>query len=188
MQPDAAGAALTWAQVCDVNVAYLLPTYVLFAIWVGCGCGELLAAIGRRRPRLAPIAALVCAVFFVAPAPATAARVDARHDDRAMAFAQTVLAAAPPGAIIVTSEDRDSFALWYAHYALGERPDIAVAVGPLLDFPWYRASIRATYQWLRIPDALPEDWAIALATANDDPVCIIDPTEPPTIECAPHTP
>jgi hypothetical protein len=68
-----------------------------------------------------------------------------------------VLDAAPTGAIVVTSEDRHSFALWYAHDALGARPDIAVAVGPLLDFPWYRASMRITYPWLRFPDVPPGD-------------------------------
>lgn len=179
----AAGSSLfALAYATEDAYAYLLPAYVLFAIWLGCGCAVLLAALGRSRfARLAPVAALVCAALLIAPAPATAARVDARHDGRAMAFAETVLAAAPPGAIIVTAGDRDSFALWYAHYALGRRPDIAIAVDGLLEAPWYRANLRATYPWLHLPESLPEHWAIALADINPGtPVCLtrLDAPEP----------
>lgn len=169
----------------DASYAYLLPAYVLFAIWMGCGCAELLAALARSRlPALGPLATVGIAALLLARAPATAARVDARHDDRALAFAQAALAAAPAGAIIVTAEDRDSFSLWYAHYALGRRPDLAVAVAPLLDYPWYRANLRAIYPWLRIPDTPPADWAAALGEANPaSPICTTTLAQPEGVIC-----
>lgn len=179
----AAGSSLfALAYATEDAYAYLLPVYVLFAVWFGCGCGVLLATLGRSRfALLAPVAALACAALLVAPAPATAARVDARHDGRAMAFAEAVLDAAPPGAIIVTTGDRDSFTLWYAHYVLGRRPDIALAVDGLLEAPWYRANLRATYPWLNIPETLLEDWAGALEASNPGAsVCVtrLDRLEP----------
>jgi hypothetical protein len=155
------------------SFAYLLPAYVIFAVWLGCGSGELLAALGRSRyPALGPVGAVVCAALLVAPAPAKVARVDASGDARALAFARAALEAAPPGAIVVAEADRDSFALWYAHYGLEQRPDVAVVVGPLLDEPWYRTTVRATYPRLTIPDTPPPDWSVALAELNAGPVCV----------------
>lgn len=159
---------------------------MLFAIWLGCGCAALLAALGRGRfPFLAPVAALACAALLSAPAPARAARVDASQDQRATAFAAAVLAAAPRGAIVVTAADRDTFALWYAHYALGERQDLAVVVDSLLDEPWYRANLRAVYPWLRIPENPPSDWALALRAANGAPVCRTSLDGPQSLGCRP---
>ncbi len=173
------------AYAADDSYAYMLPAYVIFAIWLGCGCGEIMAALGRRRHMLAALAALASVVLISAPAPTTAARVDARHDDRAIAFAGRVMTSAPRGAIIVTSGDRDSFTLWYTHYALGARPDLAVAVGPMLDFPWYRECMRGTYPWLNIPETSPEDWAAALGAANRTArVCITQLDAPEVLICA----
>lgn len=155
------------------SYAYLLPAYVIFAVWLGCGSGALMAALDRSRfRRLAPVAAVICAALLVAPAPATAARVNASDDTRALAFARAALESAPPGAIVVAEGDRDSFALWYAHYGLEQRPDVAVVVGPLLDEPWYRATMRATYPRITIPDTPPPDWSVVLAEVNAAPVCV----------------
>ena len=115
----------------------------------------------------------------------TLPRVDASQDRRAADFAARVLADAPPGAIVVTSEDRDTFALWYAHYALGRRPDLAVVVEPLLDFDWYRRNLRAVYPGLAIPETPEDTWRAALATANGGPqrICRTDAEDEPALVC-----
>ena len=87
---------------------------------------------------------------------------------RALDYALAVLEAAPPRAIVLSAGDRDSFALAYARYALGRRPDTAVLIESLLQYDWYRANARALYPALRLPDAPEGEWGTTLAAANPD--------------------
>jgi len=49
---------------------------------------------------------------------------------------------APPRAVLVTAGDHDSFLLWYAQIVDGRRPDVTVAVSPLLYANWYVRQLR----------------------------------------------
>jgi hypothetical protein len=112
--------------------------------------------------------------------------VDASQDQRAIAFATRALAAAPRGAIVVTTSDRDTFALWYYHYALSRRPDIVVVVEPLLAFDWYRDNLRAVYPTLRLPARTDTTWIEAIAIANPTlgPICRTDTNREDALTCA----
>jgi len=59
---------------------------------------------------------------------------------------------APEDAVILTWQALDAFPLWYVHLALGERPDLAVIVVPLLQYDWYREQISLQYPYLEMPD------------------------------------
>jgi hypothetical protein len=100
------------------------------------------------------------------PAAQTASAVDASDDRRAIEFARVALAQAPPEAVVVTFEDRDTFALWYDHFALRRRPDLAVVAEPLLVHEWYRRTLRATYPWLAVADSAPSGGSFGLARAD----------------------
>jgi hypothetical protein len=176
------------------SFAYLLPVYLIFAIWLGAGITHLLAAIagaaqesGRQWTRLlAPLCAAALLLLVGWSALATAPRVDASQDQRASRFAAEVLAAAPARALVVTSTDRDTFPLWYYHFAQGERPDIAIVVGPLLQFDWYRANLRAVYPALRVPETPVGEHVAALAAANPArPLCRTAPDATSPLVCAP---
>jgi hypothetical protein len=101
--------------------------------------------------------------------------VDASRDIRAAAYAARVLRLAPPEALVFTSSDRDTFSLWYAHYALGNRPDLSIIAGPLLQFAWYRENLRETSPRLHLPASPDPDgnWREALAAAHRQrfPIC-----------------
>lgn len=150
------------------SAAYLIPALAVGALWIGLGAHRLLAWASAWRPRLALPAALVLVGLLLWPAPATLRAVDASQDRRAIDFAAGVLASAPAGAVVLTSGDEDTFPLWYAHYAAGQRPDVAVVVEPLLDFGWYRAVLRATYPERALPDGA-AGWAAGLALAGREP-------------------
>jgi hypothetical protein len=51
--------------------------------------------------------------------------------------AQTLLASAPPDAVLITGGDNDSFPLWYLQEVEGVRRDVSVVVAPLLGARWY---------------------------------------------------
>jgi Protein O-mannosyl-transferase TMEM260-like len=148
------------------SAVYLIPAYLIFATWMGLGAHRLLRAMEQWDRRITPCIAILLVAFIIWTVPTTARSVDVSHDRRAIEFATRVLAAAPVGAIVVTSADLDTFALWYYHYALGARPDVAVVVEPLLDFDWYRESLRAIYPGLQIPDQNDSDRIDTLIAAN----------------------
>ncbi len=64
------------------------------------------------------------------------------------------LADAAPAAMILTSSDGPTFALWYAVYGLGQRPDVAPVNVNLVSFDWYRRALAERHP----------DFAAALST------------------------
>ena len=166
---------------------YLIPSFLIVAIWLGLGLAAALRWLGRwpAAPVLASLALLAWAgwhAFITLP------KVDASGDRRAIVFAERVMAAAPPGALVLTNEDRDAFPVWYAHYALRQRPDLVVMVDPLLDFVWYRANLRAVYPTLVLAEnpAADATWASALTRDNPGlPICRTDADGPVALQCEP---
>lgn len=157
------------------SYAYLIPVYMIFAIWVGLGV-QLLLSYGtrwRRTSALLLAGGLGLALFWSTPA--TLRQVDASQDRRAIMYAQRVLDTVPEGALVTTQEDRDTFPLWYYHYALGQRPDIAVVVTPLLEYAWYRQHLGKLYPSLHIPEQPASGWKASLIDANiaRRPICTV---------------
>lgn len=115
------------------------------------------------------VAALALATFANAiPAMAGA---HASRNREAEAYGEAVLHAAPAEAVIVTAEDRDTFALWYEREALQSRRDVTIVVESLLGFDWYRESLRWTYPSLQLPPDGAANVASSLAVLNGKPVC-----------------
>ncbi len=75
---------------------------------------------------------------------------DLSRDRAARDFVAATLAAAEPSAVILVATDRPTFALWYAVYGLGQRPDVVPLNVNLYNFDWYRASLRR-----RHPEQMP---------------------------------
>jgi transmembrane protein TMEM260 (protein O-mannosyltransferase) len=168
------------------SYAYLIPVYLIFALWIGMAIDRLLESLERVRWRAAvPLGALALAGLLAWRVPASARRADASQDRRAIDFAAAALSAAPSGAIVLTSSDFDTFPLWYYHYAIGQRPDLFVVVAPLLDFAWYRDNLRAVYPALQVPDRAGDGWEAALVSANPAAraVCRTDPQGARPIAC-----
>lgn len=56
----------------------------------------------------------------------------------------------PPGAVIVTENDSDTFVLWYGRYDLGLRSDVAVVNKNLGPYAWYQKSLYYTHPRLHL--------------------------------------
>jgi hypothetical protein len=171
------------------SYAYLIPTYIIFTIWIGLGIATLLRFVTQWWPWAAPFVAILAVVGLLWTAPMSMRQADASQDRRASAFATSTLALAPPHAIVLTSSDRDTFALWYGHHALGLRPDITIVATPLLRFPWYRVQLRRLYPALRLPEQPDSGWDTAIAAANRGqlPFCrtVLDGAQPLICEPVP---
>jgi hypothetical protein len=67
--------------------------------------------------------------------------MDVSGNRDAVNWARSVLQEAPPQAVLLTGQDAHTFALWYAHEALGERPDVVVLDRDLWGQQAYREAV-----------------------------------------------
>ena len=158
----------------------LLPVYLLISLWLGLGLARLPDLL--RCPQfLCPLRiglAVLVGLHLAWNVAHAWPQVDASRDNRAVDFANMILTEVPPGSLIFTTEDRDTFALWYYHYVLGQRPDVAILPTGLLEYDWQRENLRLAYPQLVIPEQTESNFRQAIITANPDrPVCavFIDP-------------
>jgi hypothetical protein len=153
---------------------YLIPALLAGAVWVG--KGATLAFQWRWRGwRLGWLVSIGMILFLLARLPEMSRQVDPRMKTEAGRFASEVLQAMPTGALILTEADEDTFPLWYAHFGLGERPDVRIVVLPLTQFLWYRETLLHIYPDMRWPpndDLAGSAWGEALPALNPErPVC-----------------
>jgi hypothetical protein len=164
---------------------YLLPTMLLLALWWGEGAGYLLRlgrALGMAWQRVLLVLILLLPLASLALHWQAA---DLSGTWTADAYIYQALEGVAPGGLIVVRGDRPTFALWYALYAEGQRPDVAVVSGPLLAYIWYRAEVQYLYPQLTIPqpdrvDTTTDDLVHELIVQNaaDHPVYATDPSDP----------
>ena len=115
------------------SLVYFVPFLPLAALWLGEGlfCGSVSVSFGRKA-QMRPATAregLAAAVWLLLPALSLLwhwSSLDLSCDWTARRWLERVLAEAPPDAVLVTSQDAHTFALWYAQAGLGLRPDVSV--------------------------------------------------------------
>jgi len=153
----------------------LLPVFLLVSFWLGLGLARLPDQFWPQRAGALrwSLIGLVCLSLVLTTVRAWPL-VDASRDRRAAEFAETILGQAPPDSLIFTNEDRDTFALWYYHYVLGWRPDVAVMPIGMLDYDWQREVLRVAYPELVVPEHAEYNYRQAIIQANPArPVCAI---------------
>lgn len=144
--------------------AIVEPHYLLSDVLLAFWAVEGVAALATPRPALAPAlaaAALLWPLWRDVPG-----RMDRRWHLAAYDYAGNVLAAAPPGAVVVAKKDVPLYALWHHQALHGRRPDVAVVAQGLAASPWYRADWRRRDPLLSVSSLRePGGWA-ALGAAR----------------------
>ena len=164
------------------SFVYLLPLWLIFSLWVAAGIGSLAGWIGGHWAWGAPLLYLCLLAVIGFQTLRNWPAVDISRDRAATDFAAQVLAQAPPQALLLTHQDRDTFSLWYARYALGKRPDVLILVEPFLSQDWYRESLQASAPWLVWPAGV--EMAGVLGAANPaHPLCNVYLDRDPAISC-----
>jgi hypothetical protein len=87
--------------------------------------------------------------------------MDLRADRSAMQWAERILRAAPPRAVLLTERDAHTFTLWYAHDALNARPDVIVLDRDLWMYAPYRQMMIREFGLAN--DSIPEQAAQRMA-------------------------
>ena len=133
--------------------------FFVWGLWAGLGVWALVARRGRP--------ALVATALALAAAPAAlnwrAANRRAEPDATLpAAFAEAVLASAPPRAVLLLHADNDSYPVWFAQLARRRRPDVTTVTVSLLGAAWYRRELAVRHGLLAWP--LVQRWAGLPAT------------------------
>jgi hypothetical protein len=163
---------------------YLIPAFLCFSIWIGLGLGGLLDMMVQRFHNVGLAGGLILILYFFILAGYHWPQVDASRDFRAERFGEDVLAQAPANAIVFAKGDKAIFTMWYFHYALQNRPDLAVVVTDLLHFKWYQESLYVNYPGLNLPGPFPFVETV-LAANPERSVCYIEYTDSSEIRCFP---
>ncbi len=134
------------------SIVYLVPTMIVPALWLS----QALTCLLRRAERFGPTAAAsITALALLLPASSLAFNreaMDLSQDRKCAIYADQVLQAVDRNAIVLAQDDSPTFVLWYALYAEGQRPDVAVVNTNLLGFDWYRHNLRQIYPQLEVPE------------------------------------
>jgi hypothetical protein len=154
------------------SYVYLLPFFLVFAIWIGLGIGTINRQLAQRKNWISLGASAILLVSFLGMAVLNYPSIDLSRDHSTEKFAQEAVTALPPQAIVVTGGDNALFGLWYYHFVLKERPDIAVVGNGLLPYPWYRDVLHDTYPALNVSLKESSSSHDSIAQANPArPVC-----------------
>jgi hypothetical protein len=131
------------------SYVYLLPFFCVFAIWIGFGIGNITQRLAQQKTWLnLGVSGLLLASFW-GMALLNYPKIDLSGDQRTQKFIKATLATLPSQAIVVTN-DRALFSLWYYHFVLKERQDLAVLSRGLLPEAWYIDVLHDTYSTLNI--------------------------------------
>ncbi|TEU08050.1 MAG: DUF2723 domain-containing protein [Anaerolineales bacterium] len=124
---------------------YLIPTYLVAALWMAEGARTIAVDLMGGRPERWRIGiALTLVVLTGIPFYSALRhydRLDVSDDRTAEEWTDEVLGQLPEGALLITSQDRHTFALDYAQWVEQRRQDLMVIDGDLIHYDWYIAQI-----------------------------------------------
>jgi hypothetical protein len=140
---------------------YLIPALVVFVVWVGEGWGAVMVSSQRFVRRGALVLMLAVPAFTLVR---NWSAQDLRADRTARNFVDSVMSQAPARAIVVTSQDRHTFALWVGVLVERRRSDLAVVDQDLVGYDWYRTRLWRSFPDLSVPETGGD--ASELARAN----------------------
>lgn len=119
-------------------------SFYAFAVWLGLGVLALVDGLRKvsRRPALRYAVMLCCLAV-----PAWMAVQEWDDHDRsgktlARDMARNYLESCPPNALLITSEDNDTYMLWYLQNVEGIRKDVRVVVNTIFATDWYINQLR----------------------------------------------
>ena len=168
-----------WGSFADHEVRerdyFFVASFVAFAVLVALGLASTVRAALAR----SPAARWPAAIFALALVPAllNAPVASRRHvPDATLArdFARALLASVPPGGILFTWGDNDTFPLWHAQAVDGIRPDVILVCLALAETPWYQRQLRDLVPAAVDREALPGAWRETPAPSFTGPVHTLD--------------
>ena len=144
---------------------YLVFSVISLSIWLGWGIDSIISVLPQKDFWVFLITGIFLC-YQLGMGIKTFSTVDASHDMEAEKFWEKVNNEVPQNALVFTDADKDSFTLWYYHFALSQRPDLSVIVMNLLPYDWYQQLLTNTYPDLVVPRVNTENWKTAFKNEN----------------------
>jgi hypothetical protein len=150
------------------SFVYLSIALPLAALWLAFGLSRIMHyLIGdtqyatRHTYSVFRVACCVVLLLPLAQLVLFYSEMDLRADRSAVQWAERILRAAPPRAVLLTERDAHTFTLWYAHDALNARPDVIVLDRDLWMYAPYRQMMVREFGLAN--DSIPEQAAQRMA-------------------------
>lgn len=135
----------------NVNVM-MLPSYAIFAIWIGWGVKEIVETLSSRcRGK-----GIALALFIIFSLVAIYKGIDSfqRNDESrnyfAIDYGTNIFSSMDKNGVIFVEADTALFPLWYLQFVEGRRPDVAVLDVDFLMLPWFKGQIKERYKNIEI--------------------------------------
>jgi len=164
------------------SYVYLIPAYLIFALWIGHGLSFTLTTIRhhvRQYSKLAAPALALIALLPAIPLLVNYSSVDLSSDVRAARYGADIMQHVPPGAAVISATDAHTFGLWYAQEISRPRPDVLVLDQDLLQYPWYIDTLRKQRPHLSLTADVHDQCALLDALLDwgeeESPVYLTDP-------------
>jgi hypothetical protein len=135
----------------NVNVM-MLPSYAIFAIWIGWGIKEIAETLSNTR--LGKGIALSLLIIFGLLAVYKGIDSFDKNDESSNYFAidygTNIFSSMDKDGVIFVESDTVLFPLWYLQFVEGKRPDAAVMDVDFLMLPWFKGQIKKRYKNIEI--------------------------------------
>ena len=164
-----------WANLTDHEVRerdyFFVASFVAWSVWLALGLATLVQrAQARWHAARWPVVIYATALLPFALNASEASRRHGPDATLARDFARALLDSVPPGGILFTWGDNDTFPLWHAQAVDGYRTDVTIVCLALAETTWYQRQL-AQYRPAPVNRAtLPSAWQDHAAPSYEGPV------------------
>lgn len=141
------------------SYVYLVPAYLVAALWLAEGArltlAMLLGPAPRREALVTAVALLALSAIPIGSLVRSYPALDLSRDHIASDWVADVLDQAPDEALLITGRDDHTFALDYARWVERRRLDLCLVDGELLYQPWYIEQLAQRCPDLSLPSQEP---------------------------------
>ena len=135
----------------NVNVM-MLPSYAIFAIWIGWGIKDIVQSLSNKNKSKAIAFALI--IIFVLWGVHKGIDSFRKHNQSSNYFAidygTNIFSSMDKNGVIFVESDTALFPLWYIQFVEGKRSDAAVIDVDFLMLPWFKGQIKERYKNIEI--------------------------------------
>ncbi len=161
------------------SYVYLIPSYLLFALWIARGAWYCLHEmlypwieerwdVIRSRSHLLSLVSLSLLLLPAFLLCSNCASLDLSDDWTAFHYAAQIFSETPSEALIIADTDAHIFSLWYWRYAIAPESQNAIVAKGLFHYRWYKETLTQHHPQIVVPsgDGDPYAQLFALIDAN----------------------
>ena len=135
----------------NVNVM-MLPSYAIFAIWIGWGVKEIAETLSNtnRGKAIALALIIILGLLAISKGIDSFEKNDESSNYFAIDYGTNIFSSMDENGVIFVEADTALFPLWYLQFVEGKRTDAAVIDVDFLMLPWFKGQIKERYKNIEI--------------------------------------